>query len=88
VSFKPRRQVIIFSRRRPTISPDYLEAVAYAKKIGFYRILAATNGIRFAETLSFCKACEGRRPSRCLLAVRRRRRRKEQGIVASVICST
>jgi len=59
VSFKPKRQVIIlFSGGEPTISPDYLEAVAYAKKIGFYRILAATNGIRFAEDIEFCKAAK------------------------------
>jgi len=56
VSFKPKRQVIIlFSGGEPTLSPYYLDAVAYAKKIGFYRILAATNGIRFAEDLEFCK---------------------------------
>ena len=30
----------------------------YAKKIGFYRILAATNGIRFAEDIEFCKAAK------------------------------
>jgi 7,8-dihydro-6-hydroxymethylpterin dimethyltransferase len=59
ISFKPRRQVIIlFSGGEPTLSPYYLEAVAYAKKIGFYRILAATNGIRFAEDIEFCKAAK------------------------------
>src|SRR6478672_12539776 len=59
VSFKPRRQVIIlFSGGEPTISPYYLEAVAYAKKVGFYRILAATNGIRYAEDIEFCKAAK------------------------------
>src|SRR6266702_2843302 len=59
VSFKPRRQVIVlFSGGEPTLSPYYLEAVAYAKKIGFYRILAATNGIRFAEDIEFCKAAK------------------------------
>ncbi len=59
VSFKPRRQVIIlFSGGEPTLSPYYLEAVAYARKIGFYRILAATNGIRFAEDIEFCKAAK------------------------------
>jgi uncharacterized radical SAM superfamily Fe-S cluster-containing enzyme len=42
----------------PTLSPYYLEAVEYAKKIGFYRILAATNGIRFAEDIEFCKAAK------------------------------
>jgi uncharacterized radical SAM superfamily Fe-S cluster-containing enzyme len=59
VSFKPKRQIIIlFSGGEPTLSPYYLEAVAYAKKVGFYRILAATNGIRFAEDIEFCKAAK------------------------------
>lgn len=54
VSFKPRRQIIIlFSGGEPTLSPHFLEAVAYAKEIGFYRILAATNGIRFAQSEDF-----------------------------------
>ncbi|HEY6119965.1 MAG TPA: radical SAM protein [Pyrinomonadaceae bacterium] len=59
VSFKPKRQIIIlFSGGEPTLSPYYLEAVAYANKVGFYRILAATNGIRFAEDIEFCKAAK------------------------------
>jgi 7,8-dihydro-6-hydroxymethylpterin dimethyltransferase len=56
VSFKPRRQVIIlFSGGEPTLSPYFIEAVAYAKKIGFYRVLAATNGIRFAQSEEFTR---------------------------------
>ncbi len=56
VSFKPKRQIIIlFSGGEPTLSPYFLDAVAYAKKVGFYRILAATNGIRYAEDIEFCK---------------------------------
>jgi uncharacterized radical SAM superfamily Fe-S cluster-containing enzyme len=56
VSFKPRRQIIIlFSGGEPTLSPHFLEAVAYAKEIGFYRILAATNGIRFAQSEEFTR---------------------------------
>ncbi|HEX8181826.1 MAG TPA: radical SAM protein [Pyrinomonadaceae bacterium] len=59
VSFKPKRQVIIlFSGGEPTLSPHFLDAVAYAKQIGFYRILAATNGIRYAEDIEFCKAAK------------------------------
>jgi 7,8-dihydro-6-hydroxymethylpterin dimethyltransferase len=59
VSFKPKRQIIIlFSGGEPTLSPDFLDAVAYAKKVGFYRILAATNGIRYAEDIEFCKAAK------------------------------
>jgi uncharacterized radical SAM superfamily Fe-S cluster-containing enzyme len=56
VSFKPRRQIIIlFSGGEPTLSSHFLEAVAYAKTIGFYRILAATNGIRFAQSEEFTR---------------------------------
>ncbi len=56
VSYKPRRQVIIlFSGGEPTLSPFFIEAVAYAKKIGFYRVLAATNGIRFAQSEEFTR---------------------------------
>ena len=59
ISFKPRRQIIIlFSGGEPTIAPHFFESVAYAKKIGFYRILAATNGIRYAEDIEFCKAAK------------------------------
>ena len=56
VSFKPRRQVIVlFSGGEPTLSPWFLDSVAYAKKLGFYRILAATNGIRFAQSEEFTR---------------------------------
>ncbi|MCL2878478.1 MAG: radical SAM protein, partial [Acidobacteria bacterium] len=56
VSFKPRRQtIILFSGGEPTIYPHFLEAVAYARKLGFYRLLAATNGIRFAESEEFTR---------------------------------
>jgi tetraether lipid synthase len=54
VSFKPRRQIIVLlSGGEPTLSPFFLDAVRYAKKIGFYRVLAATNGIRFAQSPEF-----------------------------------
>ena len=56
ISFKPKRQVIIlFSGGEPTISPHFLQAVAYARKIGFYRLMAATNGIRFAQSEEFTR---------------------------------
>jgi uncharacterized radical SAM superfamily Fe-S cluster-containing enzyme len=56
ISFKPKRQVIIlFSGGEPTISPHFLDAVAYARKIGFYRLMAATNGIRFAQSEEFTR---------------------------------
>jgi len=56
VSFKPRRQIIVLlSGGEPTLSPHFLDAIAYAKKIGFYRVLAATNGIRFAQSEEFTR---------------------------------
>jgi uncharacterized radical SAM superfamily Fe-S cluster-containing enzyme len=47
--------IILFSGGEPTLSPFFLDAVAYAKKIGFYRVLAATNGIRFAQSEEFTR---------------------------------
>jgi len=56
ISFKPKRQVIILlSGGEPTLSPYFLEAVRYAKQTGFYRVLAATNGIRFAQSEEFTR---------------------------------
>ena len=49
ISFKPRRQMVVqFSGGEPTISPHFLEACAYAKKVGYRMVQAATNGLRFA----------------------------------------
>jgi 7,8-dihydro-6-hydroxymethylpterin dimethyltransferase len=48
ISFKPRRQMSVqFSGGEPTISPHFLEACAYAKKVGYKMVQAATNGLRF-----------------------------------------
>jgi uncharacterized radical SAM superfamily Fe-S cluster-containing enzyme len=49
ISFKPRRQMTVqFSGGEPTMSPHFLEACAYAKKVGYFNVQAATNGLRFA----------------------------------------
>jgi hypothetical protein len=49
ISFKPRRQMVVqFSGGEPTMSPHFLDACSYAKKVGYKLIQAATNGIRFA----------------------------------------
>jgi uncharacterized radical SAM superfamily Fe-S cluster-containing enzyme len=49
ISFKPRRQMVVqYSGGEPTMSPHFLEACAYAKRVGYKLIQAATNGIRFA----------------------------------------
>src|SRR6185369_2528111 len=49
ISFKPRRQMSVqFSGGEPTLSPHFLAACRYAKKVGYKMVQAATNGLRFA----------------------------------------
>ncbi len=49
LTFLPRRVAQVqFSGGEPTISPHFLEACRYARKIGYNGIQAATNGVRFA----------------------------------------
>ena len=51
---KPRRDInVLFSGGEPTIAPHFLDAVRYAKSIGFNRLCVVTNGIRFAEEPEF-----------------------------------
>ena len=38
-----------FSGGEPTISPIFLDAVRYAREVGYFSVQAATNGIRFAQ---------------------------------------
>jgi 7,8-dihydro-6-hydroxymethylpterin dimethyltransferase len=53
-SFKPRREVnILFSGGEPTLYPHFLEAIRYAKSLGFERLHVATNGLRFAQDPDF-----------------------------------
>ena len=50
LSFKPQREInILFSGGEPTVSPIFLDAVRYAKSVGFHRLHVATNGIEFAK---------------------------------------
>src|SRR5258705_4574022 len=56
VSIKPRRQMTVqFSGGEPTISPIFLGAVRYARKVGYFSVQAATNGIRFAQEPEFAQ---------------------------------
>jgi uncharacterized radical SAM superfamily Fe-S cluster-containing enzyme len=56
ISIKPRRQMTVqFSGGEPTISPIFLEAVRYARKVGYFSVQAATNGIRFAQEPEFAE---------------------------------
>src|SRR5207253_2718090 len=57
LTIKPRRQLTVqFSGGEPTISPIFLEAVAYARQIGYFGAQAATNGIRFAQDPEYAMA--------------------------------
>ncbi len=54
VSIKPRRQMSVqFSGGEPTLSPHFLDAIRYARKLGYTSIQAATNGIEFAKRPEF-----------------------------------
>ncbi len=56
MSIKPRRQMSVqFSGGEPTLSPYFLDAVRYCRKIGYNSVQAATNGIEFAKSPEFCK---------------------------------
>src|SRR5436190_7469162 len=56
LKIKPRRQMSVqFSGGEPTMSPYFLDALAYARKIGYNSVQAATNGIEFAKSKEFSK---------------------------------
>jgi 7,8-dihydro-6-hydroxymethylpterin dimethyltransferase len=56
VTVKPRRQMSVqFSGGEPTISPYFVDAIAYARKVGFNSVQAATNGIEFAKDETLAK---------------------------------
>ena len=57
ISIKPKRQMSVqFSGGEPTISPYFLDAVRYARKVGYNSVQAATNGIEFAKSPDFARA--------------------------------
>src|SRR5215216_1064743 len=56
ITIKPRRQMSVqFSGGEPTISPHFIEAVKYARKVGYNSVQCATNGIEFAKSKDFCR---------------------------------
>src|SRR4051812_31970126 len=56
IQIKPRRQMSVqYSGGEPTLSPYFLEAVRYARKVGYNSVQAATNGIEFAKSKEFCR---------------------------------
>src|SRR3712207_4854990 len=56
ISIKPRRQMSVqFSGGEPTISPHFIEAIRYSRKVGYNSVQCATNGIEVAKSKQFCK---------------------------------
>jgi uncharacterized radical SAM superfamily Fe-S cluster-containing enzyme len=56
ISIKPRRQMSVqFSGGEPTLSPYFLDAIRYSRKVGYNSVQAATNGIEFAKSPEFCR---------------------------------
>ncbi|MFB3813244.1 MAG: radical SAM protein [Terriglobales bacterium] len=56
ISIKPRRQMSVqFSGGEPTLSPYFLDAIRYAREVGYNSVQAATNGIEFAKSKDFCR---------------------------------
>src|SRR5947208_961262 len=56
ISIKPRRQMSVqFSGGEPTLSPYFLDAVTYSRKVGYNSVQAASNGIEFAKSEEFCR---------------------------------
>jgi len=58
VRVKPRRQMSIqFSGGEPTMSPHFLDAIRYAREVGYFSVQCATNGVRFAQEPGFAQKC-------------------------------
>ncbi|MBI4467144.1 MAG: 4Fe-4S cluster-binding domain-containing protein, partial [Acidobacteria bacterium] len=56
MKIKPKRQMSVqFSGGEPTMSPYFVDAVRYARKLGYNSVQAATNGIEFAKSKEFCQ---------------------------------
>lgn len=56
ISIKPRRQLSVqFSGGEPTLSPYFLDAIRYSRKVGYNSVQSATNGIEFAKSKEFCR---------------------------------
>ena len=76
ISIKPRRQLSVqFSGGEPTLSPYFLDAIRYCRKLGYQSVQAATNGIEFAKRPEFAKQAAEAGLALRVSAVRRHRQR-------------
>jgi 7,8-dihydro-6-hydroxymethylpterin dimethyltransferase len=56
ITIKPKRQMSVqFSGGEPTLSPYFLDAIRYARQVGYNSVQAATNGIEFAKSFEFAQ---------------------------------
>src|SRR3954471_9187741 len=56
MSIQPRRQMSVqFSGGEPTLSPFFLDAIRYARELGYFAVQCATNGLRFAQEPGFAE---------------------------------
>ncbi|HZS03746.1 MAG TPA: radical SAM protein [Blastocatellia bacterium] len=56
IQIKPRRQMSVqFSGGEPTLSPYFLDAIRYSRKVGYNSVQCATNGIEFAKSKEFAR---------------------------------
>jgi len=59
LNIKPRRQLSVqFSGGEPTLSPHFLEAIKYARDVGYFCVQCASNGVAFAQDLELCHAAK------------------------------
>ncbi len=56
LTIQPRRQMSVqFSGGEPTLSPHFLQAIRYARDVGYFCVQAATNGVKFAQDPEFAR---------------------------------
>jgi uncharacterized radical SAM superfamily Fe-S cluster-containing enzyme len=56
---RPRRQMTVqLTGGEPTLSPHFLEAIRFARKVGYFCVQCASNGVRFAQDPGFCEAAK------------------------------
>ncbi|HEY6729074.1 MAG TPA: radical SAM protein [Polyangiaceae bacterium] len=59
LAIQPRRQMSVqFSGGEPTLHPKFLDALSYARDVGYFCVQCASNGIRFAQEPEFCRAAK------------------------------
>ena len=59
INVRPRRQMSIqFSGGEPTLHEHFIDAIRYARDVGYFAVQCATNGVRFAQEPGFAQKCK------------------------------